>query len=150
MAYRTFVWLMQKIQHRSANKILVVTLLFMVIGTAMELYLLDHYEDSLQLIPLLCLAAALLSFAVVLFRPSSHSLVVFKAVLGLNALSGLVGIYLHLEANYEFELEMKPGAAGWELFTESLAGALPALAPGSMIALALIGYSYTLLINKKS
>jgi hypothetical protein len=73
----------------------------------------------------------------------------FKVILGCTALSGIYGTFLHLRANYEFELEMKPNARDWDLFIESLSGALPTLAPGSMIVLALIGYSYILLLKQK-
>ena len=74
---------------------------------------------------------------------------VFKLLLVITALSGIYGVFLHLRANYEFELEMKPTANNWDLFFESLSGALPALAPFSMVVLALIGYSYLILINQK-
>ncbi len=146
----TFVWLMTASPHRSVLKILLIALLFMLIGTGLELYLLDHYEDAWQLIPLICIGAALAGMVWVMSKPSGLSLRIFKGILGLSALSGLVGVYLHMKANYEFELEIKPGAQGWDLFTESLSGALPALAPGSMIALALIGYTYTLLIKQQT
>ncbi len=127
---------------------IILALLFMMVGTAFELILLEHYEDWQQLIPLACIGAAML-LVIVLFRNRSRLAVVsFKTVLGLTALSGVYGTYLHLQANYEFELEMRPSAAGWDLFAESMAGALPALAPGSMIVLALIGYSFLTLITK--
>jgi hypothetical protein len=74
---------------------------------------------------------------------------IFKLVLVLSTLSGFYGVYLHLVANYEFEIEMTPSASNWHLLVESLSGALPALAPFSMIILALIGYSYLILINQK-
>tara|TARA_B100000767_G_scaffold269985_1_gene292810 strand:+ start:1707 stop:1856 length:150 start_codon:yes stop_codon:yes gene_type:complete len=45
---------------------------------------------------------------------------------------------------------MKPTANFWELFSESLSGALPTLAPMSMIVLALIGYSYLILIKQQN
>ena len=115
----------------------------------MELYLLNHYEDTLQLIPLLSIGLSLILLLVLLFNSSRLNIKLFKASLLITALSGLYGSYLHLESNYEFELEMKPTAGSWDLFVESLSGAIPALAPGSLIALALIGYSYTLLLNKK-
>lgn len=73
----------------------------------------------------------------------------FKLVLLVTALSGIYGGYLHLSSNFEFEIEMTPTASNWELLIESLSGALPTLAPLSMIVLALIGYSYLILINKK-
>ncbi len=135
-------------EKKRLKQAIIVALLFMLIGTAMELYLLDHYEDGLQLIPIICIGAALLLVIILSFRKTSLLLGLFQILLVLTALSGVYGVFLHLRANYEFELEMKPSAKGWALFVESLAGALPTLAPASMIVLALIGYSYLLLIKQ--
>lgn len=115
----------------------------------MELYLLEHYEDRLQLIPILCIALLLVLMVILLFRKSAIVQGVFKFVLLLTAGSGVYGIFLHLSANYEFEQEMRPSVKGWDLFVESLSGALPTLAPGSMIVLALIGYSYLTLLKQQ-
>ena len=129
------------------KRVIAIAFLFMALGIGMELYLLDHYEDTQQLIPIICIAAALLGALIWFNRRDNASQAAFKWILFLTALSGVYGVYLHLQANYEFELEMKPALSGWELFTESLSGALPALAPASMIVLALIGYSYYLLLK---
>lgn len=128
--------------------LVVVTLLFMMLGTAFELVLLDHYEDLNQFIPLLCIGLSMLLVLVLLVYRSRFMALLFKIVLALTAFSGFYGTFLHLRANYEFELEMQPTAAGWHLFVESLSGALPSLAPGSMIVLALIGYVYLILLNQ--
>ena len=133
----------------SLNRVIIVAFLFMMIGTALELYLLGHYEDTLQLIPILCIATSILMVVILFYRRTNVTLGMFKLVMGLTALSGVYGAFLHLRANYEFEQEMKPGAKGWDLFLESLSGALPTLAPGSMIVLALIGYSYLILLKQK-
>jgi hypothetical protein len=144
---------MQKRRHTaerfSPKQVNGFALLFMLVGTSMELYLLDHFEGPLQWIPLLCLGASLLLMLILFFRITPRLISLFQLLMGLNALSGLYGAFLHLQANYEFELEMKPTARGWELFTESLSGALPALAPGSMIVLALLGFSYSILLQQK-
>ncbi len=135
-------------QRFGLQQVIIVALLFMMLGTALELYLLDHYEDTLQLIPLLCIGAAILIVLLLFFQRTALLLRIFKLVLAITALSGFYGAFLHLQANYEFEQEMKPTAKGWELFVESLSGALPALAPGSLIVLALLGYSYILLLKQ--
>lgn len=126
-----------------------VALLFMLLGTATELYLLEHFEDTLQLIPLLCIGVSLVLLSLLYFWRKPVLATVFTVVLLFTGLSGLYGTFLHLRANYEFELEMTPGAGGWDLFVESLSGALPALAPLSMVVLALIGYSFLLLIKQE-
>lgn len=64
------------------------------------------------------------------------------------ALSGFIGIYFHLQANWEFETELHPGQDLITNFTESMSGALPALAPGSMVVFALIGYIYIQQLDK--
>lgn len=133
----------------SLKHVIIVALLFMMFGTVLELYLLDHYEDALQLIPILCISTSILLIFILFYRRTVLLTGMFKFVMLITALSGLYGTFLHLRANYEFELEMKPGAKGWDLFLESLSGALPSLAPGSMIVLALIGYSYLIVLKQK-
>ena len=44
---------------------------------------------------------------------------------------------------------MKPTATNFELITDSLSGALPTLAPMSLVVLACIGYSYLILIQQQ-
>lgn len=136
-------------QHLDLKKIILVGFLLMMLGTVSELYLLNHYEDTLQFIPILSIGLLLLLVLVLFFYRSKFLHMVFKILLVLTALSGIYGSFLHLQANYEFELEMTPTLSGWDLFLESLSGALPALAPLSMVVLALIGYSYLILINHK-
>lgn len=138
-----------KNQRSGPKRILMATLLFVLLGTAMELYLLEHYEDRLQLIPMLCLALLLVLVVILFFQKNAIVKGIFKFALLLTAASGVYGVFLHLNANYEFEQEMRPSAKGWDLFLESLSGALPTLAPGSMIVLALIGYSYLTLLKQQ-
>jgi len=60
------------------------------------------------------------------------------------SISGAVGVYLHLRANMEFQLEMDATLSGWALLKKSvLAKSPPALAPGAMTQLGLIGLAYT-------
>lgn len=115
----------------------------------MELYLLKHYEDSQQLIPIICIGLALVFLMGLGFRFNIWTSRLFKLSLLACALSGFYGTYLHLMANYEFELEMTPEASTSSLFLESLSGALPSLAPLSMVVLALIGYSYLTILKQQ-
>jgi hypothetical protein len=57
--------------------------------------------------------------------------------------SGLLGIWFHYQGNVEFELEMYPTIGGVKLFWEAMKGATPALAPGTMIQLGLLGLLFT-------
>ena len=130
------------------KNVILAAFIVMMVGTVLELYLLQHYEDTLQIIPILCIGLVMLTAFVLFFKRTRLFKNVFRLLLTLTALSGFYGTYLHLVANYEFEVEMKPTASNWDLLSESLSGALPALAPFSMTVLALVGYSYLILINQ--
>ncbi len=114
-----------------------------VLGIGTELCFLGHTEDRWQLVPLVLLGLGLLGQIWFLWRPSSASLRVFQSLMLLFVLSGLAGLYLHYSANVEFELEMYPSLSGLNLVREALTGALPALAPATMMHLGFLGLAST-------
>ncbi len=134
-------------EHRTTRvlrSLLLAFLLFGVLGTLAELYLLEHYEDWWQLVPLLLLGVA----APVIARccwalPSAATLRALQGLMLPLIIAGALGVYQHYTGNAEFELEMYPSRAGFELFWESLKGATPALAPASLSWLGLIGLAYS-------
>jgi hypothetical protein len=113
-------------------------------GTAVELLLLDHDEGVTQLIPLVLLG---LGVAVTLWNASGKSrasVVAVQIVMVLFVASGLLGVYFHYAANVEFQHEMDPALGGSTLLWKVLrAKAPPALAPGTMVQLGLIGLAYS-------
>lgn len=128
----------------AARQLLLAILLLGVFGIAAELLLLAHTEDVNQWIPLLLAAATVVLSAVVAIRPTRGSLRLFQGVMVLMILSGAVGMYLHLRANMEFQLEMDATLRGFALLKKSIvAKSPPALAPGAMAQLGLIGLAYT-------
>ena len=128
---------------RTVRRILLAGLWLGTIGTALELLLLEHYEEWRQLIPLGLLAAGLLALLWHAVHRSATPLRVLQVLMLMFVIAGATGLVLHYRGNAEFELEMYPSKAGWELFRESMMGATPALAPGTMIQLALIGLAYS-------
>ncbi len=81
---------------------------------------------------------------VVSLKPTSATVRVFQSVMVLLIISGALGVYFHFRATAEFQLEMDPALAGWALFRKAIvAKAPPALAPGAMTQLGLIGLAYT-------
>ena len=46
---------------RSEKQVISLALLFIMFGTLIELYLINHYEDILQLIPILIIIIALIN-----------------------------------------------------------------------------------------
>ena len=114
-----------------------------LIAATVELTLLEHTEPGVQRIPLFAIAAAAVAALAAAVRPGRLVLRGFQLVgIGLIVVAGL-GIYLHYQANAEFELEMDPALHGRELFTEALHGAMPALAPAIMVHLGLLALAYT-------
>lgn len=125
------------------SRLLLATLVFGLVGVAAELLLIGHFEDMKQLIPLLLIAAALAIAAWYARSDGAAARRAFRVALALLAFSGLLGQYLHYRGNVEFELERDPALGGIALFWESMTGATPALAPGTMILLAIVGYAYS-------
>jgi hypothetical protein len=117
--------------------------LFGLLGTGAELFLLDHTEDVWQWVPLVLMAASLAVLAWYALRKQAASVRAFQGVMGLFIVAGLLGVILHYQGNAEFEMEMYPSLKGLDLLWESLTGATPALAPGTMIQLGLLGLAFT-------
>lgn len=128
---------------RVLRRLLLALLVLSLVGTGIELLLLGHTEDFWQWSPLILIAASLVVLGWLLAAPRRAILRAWQAAMGLLGLSGAVGTYLHYRGNVEFELEMMPGLGGLPLFREAMTGATPALAPGVMIQLGLLGLAYT-------
>jgi hypothetical protein len=56
---------------------------------------------------------------------------------------GALGVYLHVSGNVEFALERDPSLTGTGLLWKALRGATPALAPGALAQIGLLGLLYT-------
>jgi hypothetical protein len=125
-----------------ARPVLFLILLLGILGTGVELLLLEHVEDAWQLVPLALIAASLIVLLLHTRRRSRSTLQAFRAVMAMFVLSGALGVWLHYRGNVEFELEMYPAMQGLELFREAIMGATPSLAPGTMIQLGLLGFVY--------
>ena len=119
--------------------------LFLHIGLMLELVLIGHYESFWQYFPLIALALGLLSL-----RFQTRSLVLVKMLYSLIILTGVIGVFLHLKSNWEFKLEMYPNMEMGKLISKSLTGALPALAPGTLIPIGLMGFHLIQLKSKQS
>jgi hypothetical protein len=121
------------------RRFLILTLMAGILGIGLELLFIGHVEDQLQLVPIVLLPAGLIAVVWHASRPSSASTRGVRVLMALFVTSGLLGVALHYRGNQEFELEMYPSRAGMELVRETLTGATPVLAPGSMALLGLVG-----------
>jgi hypothetical protein len=113
-------------------------------GIATELWLLGHYEELDQFIPIGLAAAGTIAILLSAFKPTPAAVRLLQAAMLVMIGSGFLGVWFHYRATTEFQLEMDPSLRGWALFAKAIvAKAPPALAPGSMIQLGLIGLAYT-------
>ena len=129
---------------RIIRRLLLAILTIGIIGTAADLLLIEHFEDGWQLPPLALFALALVVVAWTALRPVWISLLTLRVVMTLFILAGGAGVLLHYNGNSEFQKEMDPELAGWPLFVKVVtAKSPPALAPGVMVQLGLIGLLYT-------
>src|SRR5262245_40845402 len=124
--------------------LLLAILVFGIAGIGIELFLLAHYADALQLVPLVLIVAALLVIIVHARTGSARSVWLLRAVMGLFIVAGVVGIVLHYRGNLEFQLEIDATQSPWELFKKVVRSqSPPALAPGVMAQFGLLGLLYT-------
>ncbi len=115
-----------------------------VVGTAAELLLLSHDEGALQLIPLVLMAVGLLVIGWNLLSGTPSSLRAMRVSMLAFIMAGAVGVGLHYRGSAEFQTEVDPTLAGFALFKKVMTSkAPPALAPGVMAQLGLLGLAYT-------
>ena len=117
-------------------------LIFAEAGVLLELWLLGHYEDVWQWTPLALLSVGLIASVWIARRTGPASLRTFRRLMAAHVAAGAIGVFFHLQANVEFELELHSDTAGWQLAAETLTGAIPALAPFAMAQLGLLGMLY--------
>jgi hypothetical protein len=112
-------------------------------GMAAELLLLEHVESVSQWIPLAVIGAGLVAGTAAAARPGRGTLRLFQAAMAACLAAGALGVYLHYRGNVAFEREMDDTLRGFALLWAALHGATPALAPGALAHLGLIGLATT-------
>ena len=125
------------------RRLLLVLLVFALCATALDLVLLEHYESSWMLVPLVMIGLALVAIAWHVADRGPATVRVLKVTMWMFIVTGALGIALHYQANLEFQLDMDASQSSWELFKKVMhAKAPPALAPGAMAQLGLLGWLY--------
>ena len=125
------------------RRFLLAVLMLGVIGMATELLFIGHVDGPLQLIPVTVLGCGLLALGWLALAPGGASVRAVQSTMAAFVVAGGAGVALHVRGNAEFELEMRPQIARLELVRETLTGATPVLAPGSMARLGLVGLAVT-------
>jgi hypothetical protein len=125
------------------RRLLIAVVLVGIVGLMGELALLEHFESVWQWVPLAALGLGLAAGVALLARPSPATVHTFRVMMLVFVAAGALGVWLHVRGNVEFEREMDPGMRGLALLWEALRGATPALAPGSLAHMGLIGLAST-------
>ncbi|HET6760693.1 MAG TPA: hypothetical protein VFH13_01275 [Gemmatimonadaceae bacterium] len=128
--------------HASLRQLLLALVFIGIVGLEVELALLRHAETLNQWIPHVALLIGLISTVAVYVWPGPVTLRSFQAVMLIFLVVGALGVYLHVQGNVEFALERNPSLTGVRLIWKALRGATPALAPGAMAQLGLLGLLY--------
>lgn len=112
-------------------------------GMALELFFLEHTESLWQWLPLIVLGAGILSGLVAAISPRRSTIRPFRMLMFAFLIVGLLGVLLHYQGNVEFALERDPSLSGLPLVWKVLRGATPALAPGTLAQLGLLGFIFS-------
>jgi hypothetical protein len=119
-------------------------LLLGMTGTFVELLLLGHDEGPIQLVPVVLLGSGVAVVSWHAWRQSRASVVAVRVLMLLFIAAGAAGMYYHFAANVEFQRETDAALHGTALVWRALEATVPpALAPGMMGQLGLIGLAYT-------
>ena len=110
----------------------------LLVGTIVELVLLGHYEDPMQLVPFALCALGLVAIGLVWRWRGRLAVLAFRAVMAALALGTLVGAYEHVLGNLEFVLETQPSLDLASTVLAVLTGRDPLLAPGVLVVVAVL------------
>jgi hypothetical protein len=130
------------VPHRLRH-LLFYILLLGLFGTGAELFLVEHTEDAWQWIPVLLVPVAVLALLWLAAAPTSRLLLLWRGLMFLFIVSGFLGLGLHWKGKLEFKQETDPSLTGLKLFWEAMKPqSPPALAPGIMLQIGLLGLAY--------
>jgi len=114
-----------------------------LLGTVAELVLLSHYEQPVQLVPVVLIVLTLVVLVWHAIGRSTASLRVLLGLMVLFVLASFAGFAAHFYGSAEFQLDLEPSLSTWELVEKVMrAKAPPLLAPGMMMQLGLLGLAY--------
>lgn len=121
-------------------------------GTVVELLLVKHWGDVVQLIPFALCGLGSIAALLALRRPRRATLLGLRVCMGLVVCGSLFGIYEHLSNNIAFQREIKPDAPMKDVLVSGVAGGNPLLAPGTLAVAAVLAlaasYNHPALENK--
>lgn len=130
---------------RALRRVLLALALLGVFATATELALIGHWGSPARLIPWALLLLAGVTLLLAAWKPGVRTLWSLRVALVIVALGSGVGVLEHAAGNLVTAREVAGGAALplRELVLGALTGGAPALAPGILVQVALLGLAFT-------
>lgn len=125
------------------RRFLLVAALSIFAVTLLELWLIEHTKEAVQIIPFILCGVGLAVIAAALVRPGAATLNALRLSMPLVGIGGLVGVGFHVWSNFTFEQDIRPGAAALDLALPALKGAAPLVAPGMLLLAALLALAAT-------
>ena len=126
----------------SLRQMILMLVFIGIAGLIVELLLQKHFDSITQWIPIVSLGVGLATTAVAARNPTPATMRVFVITMGVFVGAGVLGLVLHFKGNLEWALERNPELGGMTLIWKALTGATPALAPGALAQLGLLGLAW--------
>lgn len=123
---------------RRLRLFLLVFSILLLGGALVELLMVEHTGDAVQLIPFALCGLGVAAVLAALLKPRRATFQALRVCMLLVVCGSLYGVYSHVENNYEFQREVHPNASASELMWGALAGANPLLAPGILAVAAML------------
>ena len=122
------------------RRLLLLLVAFGLVGLSVELVLLEHFEDPVMFVPFAALGVSLAAVVLEATTATTTTAWILRTAMALLIVCGIAGVALHYQGSREFQLEMDPAMARWDLFWKVMhMKAPPTLAPGAMVQLGLLG-----------
>lgn len=112
-------------------------------GAVAELWLVKHTGEALQLVAFALCALGAAGALVVLLRARRATVWLLRACAVVVFCGTLLGVYLHVAGNVEFQREIDPDTPAADLWRGALRGGNPLLAPGILSVAALLALAAT-------
>lgn len=125
------------------RKWLLLLAIGLLLGTLLELFLINHTESAVQLIPFVLCGLGLPILALALLRPRRVELLALRGCMIVIVAGGLLGVYEHISNNIAFLLEIQPNATTSEVLSKAFSGANPLLAPAMLTLAAVLALTAT-------
>lgn len=128
---------------RTLRRFLLSLSLLIFAGTMVELWLVSHYQDVIQILAFVFGGLGCLTVLIAILRLQRATLWLLRISQIVIALGSLYGIYEHVAGNIAFAREIHPNAPFAEVFAKGFTGANPLLAPGAFTVAALLALAAT-------